>query len=110
MDPSTMPPGAPDITPAAPAAVPAPAPAAPTPVPAPMPVQQATYSSGGFLSDISPVKVGMFLLTSLALFYSIYYSRQAIKNLKTTKAQDRKDIDEIKGNLQSVMGENYKTL
>lgn len=83
-------------------------PTLPTP-PAPGSTNAPGYGSGGWLGGISVANVGMILLSSLALMYVIYYNRLAIKSLKSAKSQDRKEIEELKGNVMSFMGENYKS-
>lgn len=76
-------------------------PAAPLPVMPP----SSSFSSGGILSGVTVVGVGMMVLTCMAFFYSIYYHRKAIENIKIA----RNDMDEIKANLKSVMGDTYKS-
>lgn len=107
MDPNNNP------QPPPPAAPPPPPPVDPGPPAAP-PVNPGMppatgYSGGGILSGITLVGVGMIILTSLAFFYSIYYHRQAIKDIKATKTTGQNDMDEVKANLKSLMGENYKS-
>lgn len=87
---------------------PAPAPAAPAPVAPVAPVaQQMDFGgptpSSNWFAGITVVDVGVIALVSLALFYSIYHTRQQIFYLKNHKDKDRQDIDELQADVRSLM-------
>lgn len=104
-------------TPVPPAPVPSPAPAAPAvmpevavPVAAPVVVQQPVVPpKQGIFDGITLVDVGMIALVSLALFYSIYYHRIAIKKLGAQSSMQN-DIDELKANVKKGLGTEYQTM
>lgn len=96
---------APDFNAPAPAAPAAPAPAAP----APAAMQDGGETTGGFWEGVTILNVGIIALTALALFYNIYYSRQRIFYLRNEKTQDRKDIEALKEEIQSLTARQYQT-
>jgi hypothetical protein len=65
-------------------------------------MQESGEAKGGFWAGVTILNVGIIALTALALFYSIYYSRQRIFYLRNEKTQDRKDIDALKATMQSL--------
>ncbi len=95
----TSPPAAP-IVEAAPVAPAAPVMAAPPPMPAP---------KVGFFSGITVTDVGMIALASLSFFMIIYYYRNKITYIKKEQAQMKKDVEELKANVQTALGPDYKS-
>lgn len=97
--------------PATPPPAPFPGPPAPTmetggpvpPAPVPAPPAPPGKPFGGFFEGITWMDVGMVALVSLALYYSIYASRQVIANLKTQQNQTAQDISALKSQVQSLM-------
>lgn len=87
-------------------------PQAPAPMPA-APVSQ-TFNEGGKINlfeGINMVDIGLIILTTVALSYTIYYYRAKLKELKkqdTTTVQMQSDIAEVKTNLQKMMGSKYQ--
>lgn len=65
---------------------------------------------GTFFDGITLLDIGMIALSTLALFMSIYYTRQQIFYLKANKSRIGNDIDELKINVKSIMGDDYKSL
>jgi hypothetical protein len=89
-------------------AIPMGAPAVPaTPMAAPVPVTMAAGGStgkpfGGFFEGITLVDIGMLALVSLAMFYSIYASRQAIAYYSNLSNQTKQDIANLKASVQNI--------
>ena len=77
---------------------PAPAPAQPAPAPAPLP----TRPMGGFFDGITLMDVGIVTLVSLALYYSIYYSRTGIKYFQQMQKQTNADIASLKSQMATL--------
>ncbi len=105
-----------DVNPA-PAPVPAPAfnPATPafTPAPPPQPYSTGgqTQSIKGFFKGVSPAEVGMIALTAAVMITIGFYYIQRIKQLKEEKKSNvAHDVDELKVNVQTMMGPNYQKL
>lgn len=71
------------------------------------PVQKRSAS---FFDGITILDIGMISLATLALFMSIYYTRQQIVWLKANKSLIRNEIDEVKLNVKSILGNDYKQL
>lgn len=71
-------------------------------------MQDGGETKGGFFQGVTIVGVAITTFTFLALFYSIYYSRQRIFYLRNEKTQDRKDIEALKADMQSLMSGQYK--
>ena len=97
----------PEFTSAPPAAAPPP-PAAP-PMPAPMQSAPMGNPVADFFSGIQITDVLMVGLVGLALFYNIYYCRSMIIQAKTWKTKEQQDIDELKANVKSALGDQYQT-
>jgi uncharacterized membrane protein len=106
-------------TPPAPAPQPQPAPAPPPPpppAPPPAPTPQIGAESGksGFFGDlfdgVTLVDVGIIALVGCTMFFMIKYYREKYSYLKNEKTQMTKDVEELKVNVQSALGENYKAL
>lgn len=86
-----------------------PAPAAPPPPampPSTAPVQ--TAQAGHFFSGIDWTDVVMIGITLFTLGLSVYASRQQLLFVRAGKKTILQDIDEIKSNLQTVMGDQYQ--
>jgi hypothetical protein len=66
--------------------------------------------SASFFDGITILDVGMISLTTLALFMSIYYTRQQIFWLRANKSMIRNELDEVKINLKSILENDYKHL
>jgi hypothetical protein len=95
-------PGAGDQGMGMPIQMPAATPAAPA-----VPVQ--TAQRGHFFSGIDWTEVLMLGLVGFAMAMSIYGSYQHIVFLRDSKKAHGQDIDEIKSNLQTVMGDQYQS-
>lgn len=100
----------PELTPPSPGPAPAPTPAPPPPTPPPAPgptpapsfQEGGTTSGGGWFKGVTVMSVGIIALTSLALCYSIYYSRQRIMYLRNEKTKDRADIEDLKSQMAQL--------
>jgi hypothetical protein len=57
---------------------------------------------GGFFEGITLVDIGMLALVSLAMFYSIYASRQAIAYYSNLSNQTKQDIANLKASVQNI--------
>lgn len=71
------------------------------------PVQTAGH--GHFLKGIEWSEVFMVSLFIFGMGMSIYASYQHILFLRSSKKAHAQDIDEIKSNLQTVMGDQYQS-
>lgn len=87
-------------------ATPAPA-AAAAPAATAAPVQ--TAQRGHFFSGIEWTDVLMFGLFIYAGSMSVYASYQHILFLRASKKAHSQDLDEIKSNLQTIMGDQYQS-
>lgn len=107
MEPTSIPPGN-----AAPGIPQVPDPAAPPPaapsVPAVPPTTPVMAQRGAIFAGVTLVDVGMYALITMALVVAMYSSYQQLMTLRKQGLAERAEIDEIKANLQSVMGENYE--
>ncbi len=52
----------------------------------------------------------LFGITLIALAYSIWQSHVSIKHMTEENDQGKKTIDELKYNVQNIMGSKYKTV
>jgi hypothetical protein len=121
-------PVAPTAAPAAPAGVtvigaPAPAPAAAPAAPAmeTPPIQTGgagsfaeggatnTNTISGFFKSLNWLEIGMLILGSIGIYYSIYYHKNKIKQEASIHPKFQKKIDEIEMNLKTAMGKKYKS-
>ena len=100
--PSAPPAAVPEYGSAPPVAMPAPAPVMAQPAPAP------SNGMSNFFDGITFTDVAIIGLVSLALFYSIYYHREMIKMSKAWKTAEQRDIEELKSNVQAIMGPDYR--
>lgn len=101
--PGPVPVPAPEV-PAAPV-VPAAPPVAPVPGnPAAPPVPE----KAAFFKDITLMDVGMIAIFVIAMVASVYSSRQQLLLVRKNSDNTRKDIDELKANVQSAMGAGYQ--
>lgn len=67
-----------------------------------------TAERGHFFKDIDWTQVFMTGIVIFTLGMSIYASRQQILFVRQGKKSVTQDIDEIKSNLQTVMGDQYQ--
>jgi hypothetical protein len=86
-----------------------PAPVTPvTPAPVTPPADAVVMEKGGWLDEITFANVGMIIIFTVAMATVIYCSRQQVLIARKAAENNRKDIDEIKANVQSAMGANYE--
>lgn len=104
-----------NIPPAPPVPAPIEVGPAPAPVPAPVPMPIAAPvpppTGGGFsdlMSGINFSDVAIFALVTVALVSSTYYYVSMIKAVKTWRAKQQDDIDELKSNVKASMGPDYQ--
>ena len=86
------------------------------PPPAPPPVvasaAPASFAEGGvagIFSDIKITDIFIVSLVTLAMVYNIYYCRTMIIQARTWKTKEQQQIDELKANMQSMLGPDYKS-
>lgn len=79
-----------------------------TPAPATTTAPVQTAQRGHFFSGIDWTEVLMMGIVVFTLGMSIYASRQQIQFVRAGKKSISQDIDEIKSNLQTVMGDQYQ--
>lgn len=111
---STPPVTAPVVETPVPAAAPPVAAPAPDFTPAPLPPAIAPApAKGNFMSrlfeDVSFTEVGFLILGSAAMFTVIYYYRQRIKKMREEENVTYQKIEEVKANVVSFMGPQYKS-
>lgn len=93
-------------------------PAAPTPPPvvAPLPAAPAFAEggmpggSGGFFKGITITDVGMIALATVTMCMIIYYYRNKIAYIKRDRSQLKQEVEELKINVQTALGPDYKTI
>ena len=89
-------------------------PSPPTPPPS-VPVMEsggstATGGLRGFFNGINWIEVGFMILGSVALYYTIQYYRDKLKQDRQVRDEHQRQIDEIKMNVQTAMKGKYKSL
>lgn len=62
----------------------------------------------GFFKEITVMDVGMIAIFIIAMAASVYSSYKQLLIARKIGDQNRKDIDELKSNVQSIMGSNYQ--
>ena len=85
-------------------------PAPPTNTPAPQQFQEG--GKVNLFDGLTFVDVGMLILSTVALSYTIYYYRSKLKELKhqdPTITAMQSDLKEVKMNLQNALGSKYKS-
>ncbi len=77
--------------------------APPAPMPGPAPISPQPKPPG-FFENITVMDIGIVALVSLALYYSIYASRQAIRYYQTQQKQNSSDIAALKAQIKTITG------
>lgn len=89
-------------------------PTPPTPPVTPEPAPAGQFAGGGsvgsWLNGVSLTDVMTVALVGTALGMIIYYYRARIIKMKQEDLAVQKDIEELKTNLQTVMGPNYQKM
>ena len=89
-------------------------PAAVPPVATPAPVAAPAYAGGGqpsgnFFSGLNTTEVLLLGLASATLFCMIFYYRGRIKYIKKEQSEMKDQLDEVKTNVKTAMGEQYQS-